>query len=118
MQVIVQPADNNQGTQAGTCTFLSSRAAGGRLDAGEPFVHDEDWQLRAACRDADLALFYSTEEPDTRKALAICDGCPVREACLEVAMYRREAFGVWGGTSEAERRRIFRRERRRQQPAA
>lgn len=79
---------------------------------------DQDWQLQAACRGLDVALFYSNEEADVAAALQVCARCPVREQCLEVAMLQREAFGTWGGTTEAERRRIFRRERRRAKPAA
>ena len=73
---------------------------------------DLDWQEHAACRTARLELFYSGEEEDTRRALAICERCEVRVACLEFAMAHREHFGVWGGTTERERRRIFRRQRK------
>ena len=71
-----------------------------------------DWQNRAACRSESLDLFYSIEDADIRQALAMCRRCEVRTACLEYAMTNREHFGVWGGTTERERRRIFRRERR------
>lgn len=79
-------------------------------------MDDQDWRLRAACRGLDIEVFYSTDEAEVQRALDICDGCPVREPCLDVAMGQRESFGVWGGTAEASRRRVFRRERRR--PAA
>ncbi len=75
-------------------------------------MHDDDWQLRAACRGLDVDLFYSVEEDDVAAALAVCEGCPVRTRCLDLALQRRESFGTWGGTTEAYRRRIFRRERR------
>jgi len=65
-----------------------------------------------------MELFYSGEEDDTRAALAFCSRCEVREACLQTALDRREAFGVWGGTTESHRRRLFRRDRRRQDSAA
>lgn len=80
-------------------------------------MHDEDWLLRAACREADVELFYSLEEEAQQRAMSLCEGCEVRSTCLEVAMRQREAFGVWGGTPEAHRRRIFRRERRRPRAA-
>ncbi len=57
-------------------------------------------------------MFYSTSEEDNRVALRICAGCPVRTQCFAVAMARQEAFGVWGGTLETQRRRVFRREQR------
>lgn len=78
-------------------------------------MHDLDWQDRAACRGAKVELFYSYEEEDVEQALAFCQRCEVRELCLEMAMEAREAFGVWGGTTERERRRIFRANRRRRQ---
>jgi len=73
----------------------------------------DTWGQLAACRGSDLELFYSLDEADQEQALAICRTCPVIAECLDHAMTHREAFGVWGGTRETERRRIFRRERRR-----
>jgi WhiB family transcriptional regulator, redox-sensing transcriptional regulator len=78
-----------------------------------------DWQERAACRSARLDLFYACEDEHVRRALALCQRCEVRVACLEFAMEHREHFGVWGGTTERERRRVFRRARReRRDPTA
>lgn len=48
----------------------------------------------------------------TIEAKAVCEACMVREACLEYALEHNEKHGIWGGTSEGERRQI-RRERRR-----
>lgn len=75
-------------------------------------MHDSDWFLRAACRGESVELFYSLDETDIERALAVCARCPVREPCQEVATTEREQFGVWGGTTEAQRRRALRRERR------
>lgn len=75
-------------------------------------MHTDDWPLRAACRGLDAELFFSTEVADMRRALQVCSTCPVRGQCLQVAMDAREAFGVWGGTPEKVRRRVFRREQR------
>lgn len=44
----------------------------------------------------------------TREAKAICRGCPVRRECLAYALANREPFGIWGGCSERERRRLRR----------
>ncbi|MGI8574732.1 MAG: WhiB family transcriptional regulator [Egibacteraceae bacterium] len=71
----------------------------------------EDWRLDAACADTDRDLFYSEEVHDMRAALNICAACPVVAPCLETAMRYRDRFGVWGGTTETERRRIFRQRR-------
>lgn len=73
---------------------------------------ERSWQRLAACRDADVELFYREDEPAEDAALELCAMCDVRGACLAAAMARREAFGVWGGTRGRERRRLFRRESR------
>ncbi len=73
---------------------------------------DTEWLLRAACRGMDVELFYSTDDADSRAALRVCGSCPVRTECFQAAMDGRESFGVWGGTLEGQRRRVFRREQR------
>lgn len=70
------------------------------------------WQRDAACRDADPELFFSNDETDREEALAMCGACPVRNECLEHALATREAYGIWGGTDEQERKRLLRRRRR------
>lgn len=56
----------------------------------------------AACADANTDLFFSDEPTEILKALAICQTCPIRAKCLEDAL-SREDYGVWGGTTEAQR---------------
>ena len=72
------------------------------------------WRKQAACRGLDVEAFYpvSEDEADAAEAKAICDVCPVRQACLEHALAHREREGVWGGTTERERRRIVRQRRK------
>jgi WhiB family transcriptional regulator, redox-sensing transcriptional regulator len=71
---------------------------------------DRPWAALAACRDADPELFFSDGNADgTAVALRICAGCAVAEECLEWALTARATFGVWGGTTEQERRRLLRR---------
>ncbi len=72
------------------------------------------WHSRAACRGLDPSIFYPPpeDEVDAEPAKAVCDQCPVREACLEHALALREKDGVWGGCTERERRRIVRQRRR------
>ncbi len=71
---------------------------------------ERPWVALAACRDADPELFFSDGNGDrTAVALRICAGCAVAEECLEWAMTARAAFGVWGGTTEQDRRRLQRR---------
>lgn len=64
------------------------------------------WRDAAACRDADTAIFFRERGENATAAKAVCAGCPVREACLEYALVAFERFGVWGGLSEVERRRL------------
>ena len=79
---------------------------------------DLDWQVHAACRAEPMDTFYSGEEADISRALDLCRRCEVRDECLSHAMTHEERFGVWGGTTERERRRFFRNARRENSTAA
>jgi len=72
--------------------------------------NDLAWQDDANCRGANADLFFPERGASTRTAKAICRECQVRAACLEFAIVTGEKFGIWGGMSERERRRV-RRER-------
>ena len=72
-------------------------------------LEERPWAAYAACRDADADQFFSTAEPEMAAAIRICRGCPVREACLAWALDTRVKYGIWGATTERERRRMFRR---------
>ncbi|HAX82922.1 MAG TPA: transcriptional regulator [Actinobacteria bacterium] len=73
-------------------------------------VGDLSWQDGANCTGANADLFFPERGASTRAAKAICRECGVRAACLEFAITTGEKFGIWGGMSERERRRV-RRER-------
>ncbi len=73
-------------------------------------VDELSWQDYANCRGADADLFFPERGASTRKAKAICTACEVRSDCLDFALRAGEKFGIWGGMSERERRRV-RRER-------
>lgn len=73
---------------------------------------DPRWDDFANCRGVDPDLFFPERGASTQEAKEVCKGCVVRDECLEYALANGEKFGVWGGMSERERRRI-RRERRR-----
>jgi len=64
-----------------------------------------------ACRGTDPDVFFPDRGESLEPAKQVCAGCVVRDECLEHALRNGERFGVWGGTSERERRRI-RRQRR------
>src|SRR5271169_735386 len=67
-----------------------------------------EWHNRAACKGA-TDLFFSYDGEVVAHARQICEGCPVRQECLLTALADRNLYGVWGGTTEAQRRRIHRR---------
>lgn len=70
-----------------------------------------DWIVHARCAGMDPELFFPERGESTEEARAACRVCPVRRECLDYAMAAQERFGVWGGLSERERRRM-RRQRR------
>ena len=69
-----------------------------------------EWHQFANCLGVDPDLFFPERGASTREAKEVCRGCVVRGECLEYALAHGEKFGIWGGMSERERRRI-RRER-------
>jgi WhiB family transcriptional regulator, redox-sensing transcriptional regulator len=83
-------------------TMLPSSATGLTDDT------DRSWQDYANCLGVDPDLFFPERGASTREAKEVCRGCVVREDCLEYALDNGEKFGIWGGLSERERRRIRR----------
>jgi len=64
------------------------------------------WWFAGLCAQTDPELFFPERGGSTRAAKAVCAGCPARAQCLEHALTHDERYGVWGGTSERERRRL------------
>lgn len=64
------------------------------------------WRLSAACRGMDPEMFYPQRGDSTAAPKSVCRGCLVSEECLEFALDNGEKFGVWGGKSERQRRRM------------
>lgn len=80
-----------------------------RADNGVPADDDDDqWQERGLCAQTDPEAFFPEKGGSTREAKRICQGCEVRDRCLEYALANDERFGIWGGLSERERRRLKR----------
>lgn len=71
-------------------------------------VTPDQWQDRALCAQTDPEAFFPEKGGSTREAKKICLGCEVRTECLEYALAHDERFGIWGGLSERERRRLKR----------
>ncbi|HLI74767.1 MAG TPA: WhiB family transcriptional regulator [Acidimicrobiales bacterium] len=67
-----------------------------------------EWMARGRCRTMDPAIFFPSDGIGVQAAQRICSDCPVKTPCLEYALVNRVDHGVWGGTSERERRRILR----------
>ena len=70
------------------------------------------WQEQARCRGVDGDVFFPERGESSRPAKRICAECPVRLECLNAALRRGEQYGVWGGMTQRERRRLLRTIRR------
>lgn len=77
----------------------------GDVSAPEPRT-DLDWQDDALCAQVALDIFFPERGGSTRQAKSICAECTVSEQCLSYALELDERFGVWGGLSERERRKL------------
>lgn len=75
-----------------------------------PLVDPEElqWQARALCAQTDPEAFFPEKGGSTREAKRVCLACEVRVECLDYALAHDERFGIWGGLSERERRRLKR----------
>jgi WhiB family transcriptional regulator, redox-sensing transcriptional regulator len=69
---------------------------------------ERSWQELGACVGINPDQFFPERGASTREAKAVCRGCVVRETCLEYALTNNEVFGIWGGLSGRERKRIRR----------
>jgi WhiB family transcriptional regulator, redox-sensing transcriptional regulator len=76
-------------------------------------IERDDWRENAACRDTDPDLFFpvgttgpAIEQIDNAKT--VCQACDVQSTCLEYALVTNQDSGIWGGTSEEERRALRR----------
>lgn len=77
-------------------------------------VHIPSWTEDAVCAQADPDAFYPDKGGSSMAVKRLCNGdpaagtdpCPVRTQCLEQALRTNEAWGIWGGTSERDRRAL------------
>ena len=87
------------------------------LDGQEVFFFGGDevdknplaWQKRALYAQTNPEAFFPEKGGSTREAKRVCATCEVREECLQYALANDERFGIWGGLSERERRKLKRR---------
>lgn len=95
---IEQPTEH---TRDNVLALLGTRG----LDDDSP----QSWHERALCAQTDPEAFFPEKGGSTREAKRVCVGCEVRTECLEYALSNDERFGIWGGLSERERRKLKRR---------
>ncbi len=89
--------------------------------AGAPGLTDR-WREHAACRSSDPELFFPVGSTgpvleEIEAAKKVCESCPARQPCLQFALDTNQDTGIWGGTTEEERRRIRRSRRAGRSPA-
>ena len=103
----------NQGLGQGAPAGMGYNGFGGQGIAGLLGIGTEgdaqSWQEQALCAETDPEAFFPEKGGSTREAKKICTGCEVKAQCLEYALANDERFGIWGGLSERERRRLRRR---------
>jgi WhiB family redox-sensing transcriptional regulator len=76
---------------------------------------EEGWQLKAACRGPQAAVFFPPAHAERREdrqereraAKGICASCSVRRSCLDYSVAIREPHGIWGGLNELERKQLI-----------
>lgn len=76
---------------------------------GEPV--DIPWMEEGNCKDSAPEVFFPSDGAGVVVAQRICRGCPVQQTCLEYALANGIDHGVWGGTSERQRRRMMKKRR-------
>ena len=69
------------------------------------------WYAEAECAKPDLEVtepppFYPKAGDNGHRAKAVCAGCPVQTKCLAWALEKNEVYGIWGGLTEVERRKL------------
>ncbi|MDS2174030.1 WhiB family transcriptional regulator [Nesterenkonia sp. CL21] len=67
------------------------------------------WQVDALCAQTDPEAFFPEKGGSTRDAKKVCAACHVKQECLDYALANDERFGIWGGLSERERRKLRKR---------
>lgn len=77
-----------------------------------------DWRNSAICSQTDPEIFFPNKGGSTKPAKQVCGLCEVSDQCLAYALTHSERYGIWGGLSERERRRLTARPTRTTRAAA
>lgn len=83
----------------------------GQIEFIDPALGEDgplSWQAEALCAQTDPDAFFPEKGGSTREAKSICGSCAVQLECLQYALMNDERFGIWGGLSERERRKLRR----------
>ena len=105
----------SSGDQSRTAEDEQSQAAGSvwlglpSLVPVEEIEGELAWQVDALCAQTDPEAFFPEKGGSTRDAKKVCAACTVRSECLDYALGNDERFGIWGGLSERERRKLRKR---------
>jgi WhiB family redox-sensing transcriptional regulator len=95
----------------GTITTGTMTTGTVTIARGGAGTRSAEWMGRGRCRDMDPATFFPSDGVGVRSAQLVCAECDVQTACLNYALANRIDEGVWGGTSERQRRRLLRQHR-------
>jgi len=74
-----------------------------------PYDDNPDWQRHGACYGKGPDMWFPPRGTSRHRILdakRICAGCPIRQKCLDYALWHGERQGIWGGLTEAERRHL------------
>jgi WhiB family transcriptional regulator, redox-sensing transcriptional regulator len=88
--------------------WLMSPGRGEQLPSLEDWLQRPAWHQDAACRSVGPDAFIRSPKADYGATRPLCDGCAVRQECLEAALADPDLVGLWGGTTDAERRAMRR----------
>jgi WhiB family transcriptional regulator, redox-sensing transcriptional regulator len=88
--------------------WLMSSEASATAVTLEEMLRRPEWHQRAACRGVGPSDYVRGRGANYESAKTVCGDCPVRQECLDVALADESLVGLWGGTTEAERREIRR----------
>jgi WhiB family redox-sensing transcriptional regulator len=65
-----------------------------------------EWTRKALCAEVDPEIFFPDKGERTAHVKQICKACIVKVECLEYSIQNNERFGVWGGLTEHDRRKV------------
>lgn len=70
------------------------------------WIQGPDWHADALCRQVGGDEWFPEKGSSSREAKKVCASCPVTSECLQYALDHDQRFGIWGGVSERERRKL------------